>query len=246
MPAVPPVARAALPRHGFYAPGKGVVEPSELDIAADGAPIVLVVFYRAILAASDTAPIDRLMAELARRGMRPVGLFATSLKDRESDGWLRQLDHRYRARCDHQRDGVFGARRWWRSSPLDVVDAPVLQVALAGSSRELWEESDRGLSPSDLAIHVVLPELDGRLFAGVASFKQVEAADPELGYARTVHAATTAASTPSSPARRPGSRCAEPRPPTNALPSCCRPIRAAKTRWRMPSVSTRRRAPSRC
>ncbi len=70
-------------------------------------------------------------------------------------------------------------------SPLDVVDAPVLQVALAGSSRELWAKSDRGLSPSDLAIHVVLPELDGRLFAGVASFKQVEAADPELGYART-------------------------------------------------------------
>ena len=65
----------------------------------------------------------------------------------------------------------------------------MLQVALAGSSRELWEKSDRGLSPSDLAIHVVLPELDGRLFAGVASFKQIEAADPELGYARTVHAA---------------------------------------------------------
>ena len=74
-------------------------------------------------------------------------------------------------------------------SPLDVVDAPVLQVALAGSSRELWTKSDRGLSPPDLAIHVVLPELDGRMFAGVASFKQVEAADPELGYARTVHAA---------------------------------------------------------
>src|SRR5580693_7282035 len=90
MPAVPPVARAALPRHGFYIPGRGVVEPPQLDLAPGGAPIVLVVFYRAILAASDTAPIDRLMAELAREGMRPVGLFATSLKDRESDGWLRQ------------------------------------------------------------------------------------------------------------------------------------------------------------
>ena len=54
----------------------------------------------------------------------------------------------------------------------------MLQVALAGSSREVWTESDRGLSPSDLTIHVVLPELDGRVFAGIASFKQVEAADP--------------------------------------------------------------------
>jgi cobaltochelatase CobN len=58
-------------------------------------------------------------------------------------------------------------------SPLDVVDAPVLQVALAGSTREMWTQSDRGLSPPDLAIHVVLPELDGRIFAGVASFKRI-------------------------------------------------------------------------
>ncbi|MDE2469927.1 MAG: cobaltochelatase subunit CobN [Bradyrhizobium sp.] len=189
LPAVPPVARAALPKVGFYVPGTGVVEPSALDLTPDGAPIVLVVFYRAIVAASDTNPIDRMMAELARQGLRAIGLFATSLKDRECDGWLRQWIAKvapdvivnataFSARGD---DGA--------SSPLDVVDAPVLQIALAGSSREIWAQSDRGLSPPDLAIHVVLPELDGRLFAGVASFKQIEAADPELGYARTVHAA---------------------------------------------------------
>jgi len=189
LPAVPPVARAALPRQNFYVPGSGVVEPSALDLTPEGAPIVLVVFYRAILAAADTDPVDRMMAELARQGMRSIGLFATSLKDRECDGWLRQWIAKvapdviinataFSARGD---DGA--------GSPLDVVDAPVLQIALAGSSRDIWAQSDRGLSPPDLAIHVVLPELDGRLFAGVASFKQIEAADPELGYARTVHAA---------------------------------------------------------
>src|SRR6201996_322090 len=39
MPAVPPVARAALPRHGFYVPGAGVIEPDALDLASDGPPI---------------------------------------------------------------------------------------------------------------------------------------------------------------------------------------------------------------
>jgi cobaltochelatase CobN len=189
LPAVPPVARAALPRHGFYIPGTGVVEPSDLDLTPRGAPIVLVVFYRAILAASDTDPIERLIGELARRGLRPIGLFAASLKDPQCDGWLRRWIAKiapdviinataFSARGD---DGA--------GSPLDVVDAPVLQVALAGSSREQWAESDRGLSPPDLAIHVVLPELDGRIFAGVTSFKRLETADPDLGYARTVHAA---------------------------------------------------------
>lgn len=186
LPAVPPVVRATLHRHGFYVPGKGVVEPSDLDLAPDGAPIVLVVFYRAILAAPDTDPVDRLIDELARRGTRPIGLFATSLKDPECDGWLRQWIARIAP--DVIINATAFSARGDAGSPLDVVDAPVLQVALAGSSREVWTGSDRGLSPPDLAIHVVLPELDGRLFAGVVSFKQVEAADSELGFARTLHA----------------------------------------------------------
>jgi len=183
--AVPPAARTALPRHGFYAPGIGVVDADALDLAADGAPIALVVFYRAFLAASDTDPVDQLIGEFTRRGIRAVGLFAASLKDPDSDEWLRHWIGRiapdvivnvtaFSARGDH-------------GSVLDSVDAPVLQVALAGSNRAVWQESDRGLSPPDLAIHVVLPEIDGRIFAGVASFKELEAPDPELGFARTIH-----------------------------------------------------------
>jgi cobaltochelatase CobN len=187
LPAVPPVHRAALHRHGFYFPGTGVVEPSDLDLASDGAPIVLVAFYRAFLAASDTDPVDRLIGELARRGIRPIGLFAASLKDPESDGWLRHWIARIAPDLIINATAFSACGEGGTGSPLDVVDAPVLQVALAGSTREVWAESDRGLSPSDLAIHVVLPELDGRIFAGVASFKKVEAADPDLGYARTVH-----------------------------------------------------------
>jgi len=185
--AVPPVHRAALHRHGFYVPGIGVVEPSDLDLAPDGAPIVLVVFYRAFLAASDTDPVDRLIGELAQRGVRPIGLFAASLKDPESDGWLRHWIARIAPDLIINATAFSARGDGGAGSPLDVVDAPVLQVALAGSTREVWAESDRGLSPSDLAIHVVLPELDGRIFAGVASFKKIEVADPELGYARTVH-----------------------------------------------------------
>src|SRR5258706_1641116 len=187
LPAVPPVHRATLHRHGFYVPGTGVVEPSDLDLAADGAPIVLVVFYRSFRAASDTDPVDRLLSKLASRGMRPIGLFAASLKDPESDGWLRHWIPRIAPDLIINATAFSARGDGGAGSPLDVVDAPVLQLALAGSTREVWAESDRGLSPSDLAIHVVLPELDGRIFAGVASFKKVEAADPELGYARTVH-----------------------------------------------------------
>ena len=55
---------------------------------------------------------------------------------------------------------------------LAAFDCPVLQVALAGSSRAAWEASPRGLSPRDLAMHVVLPEVDGRIFANAIAFKE--------------------------------------------------------------------------
>src|SRR6202051_977180 len=163
LPAVLPEHRAALHRHGVYGPGAGVVEPSSLDLASDGAPIVLVVFYRAFLAASDTNPIDRLIVEFGRRGIRAISLFAASLKDPESDGWLRHWIARIAPDLIINATAFSARGDSGAGSPLDVVDAPVLQVALAGSTREIWAESDRGLSPPDLAIHVVLPELDGRL-----------------------------------------------------------------------------------
>ena len=73
-------------------------------------------------------------------------------------------------------------------SPLDDCDCPVLQVALANSSRALWETSQRGLGAADLAMHVVLPELDGRLFAGVISFKEEDDLRADLGVSLVRHA----------------------------------------------------------
>jgi len=42
---------------------------------------------------------------------------------------------------------------------------------MATTRREAWASGQRGLAPADLAMHVVLPELDGRILAGAISFK---------------------------------------------------------------------------
>ena len=57
------------------------------------------------------------------------------------------------------------------ASPLDSPNVPVLQLILAGTSRAAWSASTRGLTPADLAMQVVLPELDGRLLTTAISFK---------------------------------------------------------------------------
>ena len=48
---------------------------------------------------------------------------------------------------------------------------PVLQVVSATTQRAAWRDSARGLGAADLAMHVVLPELDGRVLAGAVAFK---------------------------------------------------------------------------
>ena len=73
------------------------------------------------------------------------------------------------------------------TSPLDAGGVPVFQVALSTSDRAAWDGAERGLSPADLAMHVVLPEVDGRIFAGVASFKEMSAPDPDLQIALARH-----------------------------------------------------------
>ena len=48
---------------------------------------------------------------------------------------------------------------------------PVLQVVIANTKRAAWRDSARGLGAADLAMHIVLPELDGRVLAGAIAFK---------------------------------------------------------------------------
>jgi cobaltochelatase CobN len=61
---------------------------------------------------------------------------------------------------------------------LDGGRRPVLQVTFAGASEEAWRESSRGLSPTDLTMNVVLPEVDGRLITRAVSFKEAGELDP--------------------------------------------------------------------
>ncbi len=50
-------------------------------------------------------------------------------------------------------------------------DVPVLQAICSLDNRPLWLDNPQGLGPRDLAMHVALPELDGRIVTRPISFK---------------------------------------------------------------------------
>ncbi|MGH1464903.1 MAG: cobaltochelatase subunit CobN [Cognatishimia sp.] len=182
--AKPVVGSKSLPMYGAWTPELGVCEPT----LASEKPVIVITFYRAYVSSADTAPIEDMFQAFRAKGFEVLGLFAPSLKQPEAAGWLRDTLTRLRPAAIVNAT-AFSGKGDDGTSPLDATGAPVFQVALATSRRKAWAEAERGLSPADLAMHVVLPEVDGRLFAGVASFKEPSKRDPDLEYAWFGHRA---------------------------------------------------------
>ena len=152
----------------------------------DDRSVALVTFYRANVLAADTAPISTLISALEKQGLRPCALAVSSFKDPTIDAELHAV-------LQHLKPAViinataFSALRDDQTTSLDVANVPILQVALSGSTLAAWQSSNRGLSPSDLAMNVVLPELDGRIFTRAISFKAETQPDPDLEHATLYH-----------------------------------------------------------
>jgi cobaltochelatase CobN len=172
---------------GAWQPIAGVACPAAFALNATR-PRILLIFYRSYLTAADVDPFEALHAAFERRGFDVLGLFAPSLKAEGVRGWIERWV-RVLAPKAVVNATAFSARCEDGRTPLDSAEVPVFQLALATSSRVAWQEASRGLSPADLAMHVVLPEVDGRIFAGVASFKDIAPRDPDLEFARGAHAA---------------------------------------------------------
>ncbi|MGB8812371.1 MAG: cobaltochelatase subunit CobN, partial [Paracoccaceae bacterium] len=176
----------SVPDCGWYDPACGVVAAP----VGDG-PMVAVTFYRSYLTSADTAPIDALIGGLRARGFQAIGLFAPSLKATGAGTWLRAALTAL-APVAIINATAFSGKGADGTSPLDAPGCPVFQVALSTARKRDWAASDRGLSPADLAMHVVLPEVDGRIFAGVTSFKAPSPRDPDLQFSRFAHRADAA------------------------------------------------------
>jgi cobaltochelatase CobN len=179
---LPAIGPQAVPRMGGYLPGAGAVSLDQLLASlTPGRSVVPVLFYRAAFLAADTAPIDALCEALQQRGLSPAPIFVPSLKDSEANAFARDALSGL-APAAIVITTAFAAASDNEASALDATDAPVLQAVIATTRRAAWLGSSRGLGPADLAMHVVLPELDGRVLLGAIAFKDALPADDALGF----------------------------------------------------------------
>ena len=176
-----PPAAVPLLRAGLYWPG--VARPRLEALRAhwtEGAPVVPVVFYRALVQGAGLHPIDRLVKALLRRGLNPMPVFVASLKDPVSAATLADLfaqappDVILNTTSFAVGSPEPGAAGHGGSTPLtgpDAQGAPVFQVVLSSASEAAWEEGSAGFGARDIAMNVALPEVDGRVLARAVSFK---------------------------------------------------------------------------
>ncbi|WP_296105818.1 cobaltochelatase subunit CobN [uncultured Agrobacterium sp.] len=169
----PDVEPEPLPKSGFYIPDLGVVDLAQaLSAFPPEAPKLPILFYRSMLLAADAAPIDALFEALKHRGFAPLPIFVSGLKDGEAIRFLEDTLAPLKPVAIIAATAFASQTDEHGKSLFDRLGVPVFQVIMATTRRDAWADNMRGLNPSDLAMHVVLPELDGRILAGAISFKQ--------------------------------------------------------------------------
>jgi cobaltochelatase CobN len=164
-----------LPKVAHYRPGLPPEDLAQLTAASAGQqPVAAVLFYRAHLQAGNLRAFDALIGALEQRGFAPLAIAVASLKDESLRAEVQRALKLYAAavvlnttgfaisqleQTAEARDGALG------------LDVPVLQVIASGGNAEDWRSDAQGLGPRDLAMSVVLPEVDGRIITRAFSFK---------------------------------------------------------------------------
>lgn len=161
---------ALLPPLFAWRDGRAQDAMTALAATDPAGPLALVLVYRSAIAAGDAALAEALCGALAQRGLSPLVLALTSLKDRQASGPLAALVAARRPAVIVTTMGF--SARVDASFVLDRADCPVLQATPVGAGKDAWTASPRGLSAADMAMQLALPEFDGRIAAGPVAFKE--------------------------------------------------------------------------
>ena len=163
-----------LPRTAVYHPNTSRAELS--DWQADwqaGQPVVALLFYRSHLQAANTAFIDEFCLHLQAQGLNPLPIAVASLKEAgcmtRVEDWLDEVEAEL----------ILNTTGFAQSSPEAPHlrpfrrNIPVIQAICAQDNEPGWRASEQGLGARDLAMHIALPELDGRIISRPISFKDL-------------------------------------------------------------------------
>ena len=179
-----PPAPVALPAIAIHHPARDLASVDDWrERWLPDAPVVAILFYKAHLQSGNTAVFDAIAEALIAKGMNPLPIAITSLKDDVSREGVRLLCEREgvalvlnttafaAASITGDIDRAGGTSSIATDAAAIAGDAPVLQLILSGANRDDWLGDEQGLRARDVAMHIALPEVDGRIITRAVSFK---------------------------------------------------------------------------
>ncbi len=167
-----PQPPSPLPAVAIYHPERDIASIDDWRARwTEGASVVTMLFYRAHLQSGNTAAFDALIEALESEGLNPLPIAISSLKESVSREVVERLCAQHGVALVLNTT-AFAASVIGENEAFEVAgDAPVLQVILSGGNREDWQKDNHGLNSRDVAMHVALPEVDGRIITRAVSFK---------------------------------------------------------------------------
>lgn len=172
--AEPCEAPQPLPRTVIYHPAQPTADLAHWQAQWQAHwPVVPLLFYRSHLQAANTGFVDTFCARLQAAGLNPLPIAVASLKEaaclEQVQAWIDEVDAAI----------ILNTTGFAQSSPETPHlrpfrrDIPVIQAICAQDNQALWQANAQGLGARDLAMHIALPELDGRIISRAISFKDL-------------------------------------------------------------------------
>ncbi|MEW7279033.1 cobaltochelatase subunit CobN [Aquimarina sp. 2201CG1-2-11] len=138
-------------------------------------PNVVLLAYRTHYLADNMSPLQAMSEALNARKMNAFVVFASNLRDAKLLEQVERLMTNTGKRTIHTIINTTG----FTIKPMDgsefifeKIKVPVLQAIFSTANKEVWEEGLFGLPPTDIAMNIALPEIDGRIIGRAVSFKK--------------------------------------------------------------------------
>lgn len=132
--------------------------------------------YRSYYLSNNLDPIHCLINALEKQGISAIALMAAGYREHDIQQQIFDLlqSHQIENPKIIINTTGFSVQGFHDTtqSIFDVLNVPVIQAIMGSCNRDSWVDSDFGLPPTDIAMNIALPEVDGKIISKVISFKE--------------------------------------------------------------------------
>ncbi|NQY30974.1 MAG: cobaltochelatase subunit CobN [Flavobacteriaceae bacterium] len=170
---VVPNAIKTIPDLFFYHPKEGIWNTL---IPNKGKKQAIIFGYRSYYLSNNLEPIHSIINALEEEGISSIALMAAGYREHDIQQQIFDLLKAHKIENPQIIINTTGFSvqgfHDTRQSLFDVFNVPVIQAIMGSCNRESWLDGKFGLPPTDIAMNIALPEVDGKIISKVISFKE--------------------------------------------------------------------------